>query len=289
MTDHDNASPDNTSAGRVKALMAKKGLAPRERAGKVSTILGISFSAAHRKLNGDSRLSVEDLQKIARHFEIPMSDLVHEDAEAPAGVPAHFLVGGKTLPCTLWLGDALPQTGRMPEFVAIRSNGEWRVVEAPRAQDEKRFAVTRVEMAFEAPPTPTFSIAVVDDDALFCESLAEYFETQDLSATAFSDPEVFIDALQRETFDGFVVDWNLGAYTGQDLMRAIRDSSSQAAPLILLTGMLHDPLQSNEKSSAQVASAINEKQNAIYMGKPVDNELISSTLRNMIKMYLATR
>jgi CheY-like chemotaxis protein len=289
MTDQDNTSPENTSAGRVTALMVKKGIQPRERAGIISDILGVAFSTAHRKLKGENRLSVDELRTIAKHFEVSVSELVSEDAEAPAGDPAQFIVGGKQLPCTLWLGDALPATGRMPELVAIQVNGEWRVVEAARAQSEKRFAVTRVEMAFEAPSTPTFSIAVVDDDSLFCESLAEYFETQDLSATAYSDPEVFIEALQRETFDGFVVDWNLGEYTGQDLMRAIRDSSSQSAPLILLTGMLHDPLQNSEKSSAQVASAINEKQNAIYMGKPVDNELISSTLRNMIKMYLATR
>jgi CheY-like chemotaxis protein len=288
MTDHENAQPGGTSAGRVIDLMVKKGVAPRDRAGTLSSILGISFSAAHRKLNGESRLSVEALKTIARHYDVPVGVLVDEASETPSGVSGSFCMGGKQLPCTVWLGDPLPETGRMPEFVAIRLNGDWRVVESSRSHGEKRFGVTRLEMAFEAPPT--FSVAVVDDDALFCESLAEYFETQDMSATAFSDPELFIAALQRETFDGFIVDWNLGAYTGQDLMRAIRDSSSQSAPLILLTGMLHDPLQNTgDDSSSRVADAINEKQNAIYMGKPVDNSLISSTLRNMIKMHLSAR
>ena len=287
MTDKENQSQNRTtSATRVASLMGSKGVAPRERAGTLSAILGISFSNAHRKLSGDSRLSVEMLQTIARHYDVSVGTLV-EESEAPAGVPSVFSIGGKMLPCTVWLGDPLPETGRVPEFVAIRANSEWRVVEANRAQGEKRYAVTRLEMGFE--PPPTFSIAVVDDDAMFCESLAEYFETQDMSATAFSDPELFMAALERETFDGFIVDWNLGAYTGQDLMRAIRDSSSQSAPLILLTGMLHDPLQANEDSSTRVAEAINEKQNAIYMGKPVDNALIASTLRNMVKMHLATR
>jgi CheY-like chemotaxis protein len=266
--------------------MAKKGVAPRQRAASLSQILGISFSAAHRKLSGESKLDVEALKTIARHYEVPVGTFLDESEETP-GTAAVWAIGGKMLPCTAWLGDPLPETGRGPDFVGVRVNGEWRIVEASRAGGEKRYAVNRMEMSFEAPPT--FSIAIVDDEAAFCESLAEYFETQDMSATAFSDPELFIAALERETFDGFVVDWNLGAYNGQDLMRAIRDSSSQSAPLILLTGMLQDPLQNTDGSASQLAEAINEKQNAIYMGKPVDNNLISSTLRNMIKMHLSAR
>ncbi|MBC8737203.1 response regulator [Paraburkholderia sp. UCT31] len=272
-------------AQRLHALMEEKGIPPRSRASKLTQILGLSPSQSSRKLRGVSPLTVPQLRQVAEHFEVQAERLLQPPTDPDQGsVDATFIVGKQVIPGKLWVGERFPLLGRRPEFVALEKEGRWEVVDFASSAGFQPFIVDRFVMRF--PLGQGDRVAIVDDDASFAEAIAEYLQEQGLDALAYSDVSEFYEELQADgdgpVFDAFIVDWNLGDYTGLEVMRRIQRSSSAAAPLILLTGVLSQGLGDANET---VGQALDEKENAIYMQKPVDNVALGKTLKNMLRTH----
>lgn len=268
------------TAEKLRQMLTDKGIPARSQASELSKILGISFSGASKLLNGTLALSTAQTQTLCDHFDV--ADCVLAEEEAPAGrstgpVDALFVIGDTQLPAKLWLGARIPAKSRPPRCVAIEGDEGWEVVEASAAPNVPQYIVVKLELCFAQSVAPT--VAVVDDDAALAEGVAEYLTLQGLKATAFSDPQAFIDSLARSTWEGIILDWTLGDWTGQEVMEHIGRSSSASAPLILLTGLLTSAASEEGKLAASV---LGERSNAIFMSKPIDNARIAAQLRKMI-------
>ncbi|KWU17907.1 hypothetical protein AS149_14625 [Burkholderia cenocepacia] len=120
---------------------------------------------------------------------------------------------------------------------------------------------------------------MVDDDAALADGVADFLNLQGMAATAFSNPQEFVDSLSRSHWDGVVLDWTLGDWTGQQVMEHISKSASAAAPLILLTGILNTP---GSEEGKVAAGALGGRGHATFMSKPIDNARIVAQLRKMI-------
>jgi CheY-like chemotaxis protein len=221
------------------------------------------------------------VRTLSEHFGASKDTLTSE-ATTDSVVPsepqnATLVLGGRDLPAKLWLGNRIPAKSRRPKCVAIEGDEGWEVVESSEAPNVPQYFVERLELRFAESTPPR--VAVVDDDASLAEGVADYLNMQGMAATAFSNPQEFVNSLERVTWEGVVLDWTLGDWTGQEVMQYISKSSSSAAPLILLTGILNTPSSEEGKVAA---SALGGRLNATFMSKPIDNARIVAQLRKMI-------
>ena len=269
------------TAEKLRDLLTERGIPARSQPSELSKILGVSFSGASKLLNGTVPLTPSQVQTLTEQFHASTTIFASEslaDAVVPdEPQPARLVMGGRDLPAKLWLGNRIPAKSRRPKCVAIEGDEGWEVLEASDAPNVPQYFVERLELRF-AESTPP-KVAVVDDDAALAEGVADFLNMQGMEATAFSNPEEFVRSLEYSTWEGILLDWTLGDWTGHEVMEHISKSSSSAAPLILLTGILNTSASEEGKLAA---GALGERVNAIFMSKPIDNARIVSQLRKMI-------
>lgn len=125
MQSADNMYDSAALADSVRALMERRGIAKRRQCKELTHILQLSFSQAHRKLTGISPWTLDQLRRISDHFNEPLSmlDTVANpgatssargdgDHGGSAGTVLHdalFVVGGRELPCSAWIGAPVSQ------------------------------------------------------------------------------------------------------------------------------------------------------------------------------------
>jgi DNA-binding response OmpR family regulator len=87
------------------------------------------------------------------------------------------------------------------------------------------------------PPIP---VALVDDDALFREVLADDLGDHGFAVRAFADAESCLLAAARGLPASlFLLDWSLSTMSGLELLAGLRASGVQA-PIVFLTGSSAD-------------------------------------------------
>jgi CheY-like chemotaxis protein len=268
----------------VRGLMERRGIARRQQCKELAQILHLSFSQAHRKLNGASPWTLEQLKMLTDHFGEPLGPPEQEQAAASAGLGAGgeihdavFVVGERELACVAWIGAQVGPQYRA-EFVAMQEpEGQWRVVEnTPLLPPHlERRQVDKIEIHVQQPHQHT--IAVLDDDRNSADNLRDYLNEMGFKASAFYSHATLQAAMQEQEFDGFVVDWLLGNSTTEQLIRTIRLSGPVSTPIILLTGQLITG-KANESEVARVIMQFN----VICQEKPTRLAIIAAELSNAL-------
>lgn len=237
---HLTEQPDNSNSivEAVKVLMLRNGVSERQQSRKLAEILNLSYSQAHRKLNGGVDWTISQLRIVAENFGEDLSaiGLGGDDAEDSVAYRATVSLGQERneYPCLVWVGEQLGANAKV-DFVALRDGDVWNVVEAARCPEKGlRFRVNKLELVVKQPAAPT--IAIIDDEQGFADNLCEYLNDSGFQAFAFYNPVSLERAMEDRTFDGYIVDWILGERTAEELIRKIRKSTSQDIPVYLLTG-----------------------------------------------------
>ncbi|MCU6501856.1 response regulator [Rugamonas sp. A1-17] len=237
---HQTEQPDNSNSivEAVKVLMLRNGVSERQQSRKLAEILNLSYSQAHRKLNGGVDWTINQLRIVAENFGEDLSaiGLGGDDAEDSVAYRATVSLGQERTeyPCLVWVGEQLGVNAKV-DFVALRDGDVWNVVEAAHCPEKGlRFRVNKLELVVKQPAAPT--IAIIDDEQGFADNLCEYLNDSGFQAFAFYNPVSLERAMEERTFDGYIVDWILGERTAEELIRKIRKSTSQDIPVYLLTG-----------------------------------------------------
>ncbi|HAT33729.1 MAG TPA: hypothetical protein DCW29_23670 [Janthinobacterium sp.] len=284
----ENLFDSATLAERVRSLMERRGIAKRRQCKELTHILQLSFSQAHRKLNGASPWTLEQLKKLTEHFGEPLG-MLEQEHEVPAGMAdadgrgeihdALFVIGERALPCTAWIGPRVCLQYRA-EFIALHDADGWRVVENGPGLDihAERHQVDKVEIHVQQPPQAT--IAVIDDDRNSADNLRDYLNETGFKASAFYNHATLEAAMQEVEYDGYVVDWLLGSTTTEQLIRSIRLSGQATAPIILLTGQLITG-KANESDVARVIMQFNVN----CQEKPTRLSIIAAELSNALNLH----
>jgi CheY-like chemotaxis protein len=268
----------------VKALMHRNRVSGRQQSKKLSSILGLGYSQAHRKMTGDADWTINQLQIVAEYFgesltSIGLGESRAEDArDYTAGTMQEglFVVGqGQfTFPCMIWIGEPLHTIGKA-EFVALRDNEGWRVVEAHQCpENAAKHRVNKLEILFkQAAPT----VAIVDDEAGFADNLCEHLNDDGFQATAFYSGLSLERELNNRTFDGYIIDWILGDRTAEALIKQIRSSTDPMVPIFLLTGELNTG-RVEESELARVIKQLNVE----WREKPIRLATFSAELQKAL-------
>lgn len=222
----------------VKEMMLRNSVPERQQSKKLADILNLSYSQAHRKLNGGVDWTVSQLQIVADFFgeSLGAIGLGAGDIAHNAPLRAHLSLSAESTryACLVWVGEQLSPSAKV-DFVALRDGEEWHVVDPSRCPEKAlRFRVNKLELVVKVPPVPL--VAVIDDDRDFTDNMCEFLNESGFQAQAFYNAPALERAMEDRSYDGYVIDWILGDKTAESLIRKIRLAATQDVPIYLLTG-----------------------------------------------------
>lgn len=83
-------------------------------------------------------------------------------------------------------------------------------------------------------------IAVLDDDPVQLETIANVAQAAGYRATLFSRAQTLISALRKDTYDLLIVDWNLPDRSGIEVISWVRAIVKPPPPMLLVTSRAED-------------------------------------------------
>lgn len=227
----------------VRKLLESSGIEKTSHAKELAAIVGVSRPQAYKLLNGTSRWDREKIGRIAVHFKVSTTQIDQPPStghKVTVSLRGELSIAGRNFPCNFGRAEKVT-SGLTLEWVCYEQDNKWFVVEGTIAPSHTNlYRVNRLEIIVARTPT----VAVLDDDPNAADQVAAGLNEFGFQATSFYAVPTFIEALDAFAFDCFVLDWEVGARTSEDAMRAIR-AKSPRAPILLLTGRLTGELAEN--------------------------------------------
>ena len=220
----------------IQALLDRHGVPERRRNTTLEAAAGMKYQQVRRRMTGETSWNVDEIKRLASHFGEPVFKLLGALVD-DAGQPAVLKVAGLQLACSVWPGEAIAVDKAVGALVAAQDDesGEWQVLPPADAAGRAVHEVRRVIFEAEEPRR----VAVIDDDEAMAEAIVQVLRQKGLEAISYSNAEHIRSALETTTFDGYIVDWQLGDKDARDVLQLIR-SRTAAASLIVLADTLTD-------------------------------------------------
>lgn len=116
-------------------------------------------------------------------------------------------------------------------------------------------------------------IAVLDDDQVQLQAIAEIVEKAGFRPTTFTRGQALISALRRDTFDLLVVDWNLPDKSGLEILSWARNNLSPPPPMLLVTSRADDE---------DIVAGLNAGADD-YLSKPLSPTVLEARIRALLR------
>lgn len=120
-------------------------------------------------------------------------------------------------------------------------------------------------------------IAIADDEADVIAFMKAIVEELGHLAVTFSDGNALSQALNRDTFDLVILDWNMPGKDGIEMLRWMESALDEKPPVIMMT---------NRTAKTDIAEALNAGA-ADYITKPEDRGVISARINAMLRRNAA--
>jgi ActR/RegA family two-component response regulator len=261
-------APASLAVSCVRALMERHGLPKYRQSAWLAEAIGLSYAQAHRRMNGTSPWSLEDLAQVAGLFGESLVDLVALGLPQ-SSVPAVMNLGGARVACQLWLGETLdkPAPGSV---VAVRTSDGWAAVPATEATDGVVYKIERIE----ARPTAVARkvIAVLDDDQDLTNSICAHFQASGYDARPFYRTADLLSAVGTQRHDAYIIDWIVGEKSTLKLIGSLR-AQDATCPIVVLTAQV----LSGVVDEADIADAV-KRYGLVFSEKPVRTSILAATL-----------
>lgn len=215
----------NKNLKKVLEIFEKKGIEKRKQASTMADILGIKYQSAKQKLDGKRGVFYNELKSVYNYF--------HESLEEEKPYNGIFIVNDMHVRCNIVVSE---------ESVDIKEPGinyaylhkNYYVVNPTGIKfnkDMKR--VIRMDFL----PAP--KLAILDNDKELLELLKSVSNRYGIDASVYETAQEMMQAVDREDYDGYVIDWLLDySETSEAVIKKIR-SKNETMPIILLTGQLN--------------------------------------------------
>jgi len=247
--DHDLAgsSPDATSFDdgpypALKTFLLSRGVPRHKQTAEVAGLLGLAKTSVFRKFKGESSFSLPELKVIADHFATDVDTLRglapgHAD-RGPGGASteaARLHLPGLPPQGQLQPGPALADDD-VCDLVAVRIGEQWHVHagSSPEVRGQVRHSIVSLRLA--SAPRPRVALLEDDDNAAAVVAMA--LEGEGMVVQTHKTSADLSASLARRPFQGYVIDWLLGAGTAEAAIRQIR-AGQPSAPIAITTGALH--------------------------------------------------
>ena len=218
----------------IEDVLDRHGIPERQRLSTLEAASGMSYAQVRRRMTGETPWNVNEIKRLATHFGEPLFKLLGTLVD-DVGQPANLLLGGISLPCSIWTGALASANACIGPLVAIPSDscGHWTVVPIAEAGERKAYQIKR--LLFEA--APARRVAVVDDDDNLAASICQFLREKGLEAISYRTGDHLRAALESARFDGFILDWMLGEGSIRELLAEVR-ARNPSGPIVILTSQI---------------------------------------------------
>lgn len=253
------------------SLLRRHGIASHKHSTTIRDVLGLSYSQAHRKINGDSPWTPEELEMLARHFGDTFASMVLSALESEKRVTAQLVMGKTSAEAYLWPGERISNA---PEgaLVAVPVNSEWLICPVNNAVRDNCYAIKRI--LIEPPPERLMRVAVLDDVEELATTLAASFTEAGLESDAFFTVTDLRGKIAD--YDAFVLDWLVSGETAKTLIEDIRKLKPDA-PVAVLTGQIGAGLASEAEVAALMAV-----HKILFFEKPVRFSILNAAISQAV-------
>jgi len=248
--------------------MERHGLPKYRQSAWLADAIGLSYAQAHRRMNGTSPWSLEDLAQVAGLFGESLVDLVSLGLPQ-SSVPAVINVGSARVACQLWLGQVVdaPAPGSV---VAVRTSEGWAAVPASEATEGVAYRIERMEARPVALARKI--IAVLDDDQDLTNSICAHFQASGYDARPFYKTADLLSTIAAQQYDAYVIDWIVGEKSTIKLIASLR-AQDATCPIVVLTAQV----LSGVVDEADIADAV-KRYGLVFSEKPVRTSILAATL-----------
>lgn len=234
----------------------------------IGDVLGVSYTAAYRRLNGTVEWELGEVEKIAAHFGETLTSVFASD-NASDFVAAMLVAGPVRVPCQLIPGRAVREPARN-SIVALKVGEQWMVMPATEAGLSPCFEVKQMRVSGDS--DRRWRVAVLDDDPTETASLKQHFTDRGCEVQAFTSMADLVPQMKLRPFDAYVVDWILPEGSAAELVGMIR-ADDPGCPIAVLTGKM----RSDVMIEPAVAEVISTYQ-VLFFEKPTRLPIISAQL-----------
>jgi ActR/RegA family two-component response regulator len=256
----------------ARALLDRHGIPRYRQSPWLADAFGLSYSQAHRRMNGASPWSLDDLERLGALLGETLAEVVtlREGASDGGMVKGLLRIGAATsIDCRLWLGDAI-QDPRPDSLVACRAGGCWVAQLAGQCAGEVAYRIERLEA--EPGDGPRKVIAVLDDDRDLTDSVCAHLQASGFEARPFYRTDDLATAARSQNHDGFVIDWIVGDASTHDLIATLR-SKDGSCPIFVLSAQV----SAGRVEEAAIAEAV-QRLDITFSEKPIRMSILSATL-----------
>jgi len=266
-TEAAEAAP-SLAVASIRALMERHGLPKYRQSAWLADAMGLSYSQAHRRMNGASPWTLEELAKVAALFGETLADVVGAGQRGDS-VAGTLSIGSAQMPCRMWLGDAVDRHAG-GAVVAVRTSSGWSAVAASETTEELVYKIEKLE----ARPTAATRkvIAVLDDDQDLTISICSHFEASCYDARPFYKIAELLASAAAQKYDGYIIDWIVGETSVSKLIGALREKDPRS-PIVVLTAQV----MAGVVEEADIAEAV-KRYDLTFSEKPVRTSILEATL-----------
>jgi CheY-like chemotaxis protein len=234
----------------IEAVLDRHGVPERQRLTTLEAAAEMSYQQVRRRMTGETPWNVDEIKRLASHFGEPLFQLLGTLVD-DVGQQATLLLGGISLPCSIWTGPLAPPKARIGPLVAIAgdSGDHWTVVPLLDAGTREAYEVKR--LIFES--APARRVAIVDDDDDLAASILQFLREKGLDAISYRTGEHLRAAMETSRFDGFILDWMLGDANIRELLAQVR-ARHPNAPVVVLTGEVEAGSAQEDELAATISA-----------------------------------
>jgi CheY-like chemotaxis protein len=252
----------------VRALLNRHHVPSFRHVATIAQILGLSYTAVHRRMSGAVQWEVDTVAAVAAHYRESLADFF-DGEKASDEVAGVLLVEGLRVGCKLTVGRGV----RDPEpnsLVASKMGEQWVVMLAREVGVGPCFEVER--MVVTGKSAHRLRVAILDDNPDETASLHAHFSDLGFDVETFTSVSNLVRHLKVQPFDGYVLDWVLDEGNPAELIGMIR-ADDPACPIAILTGRIRDNLM----IEPAVAGAISAYK-LLFFEKPTRLPIISAQM-----------
>ena len=116
-------------------------------------------------------------------------------------------------------------------------------------------------------------VVIADDEPEVLQHLQSIVEELGHAAVGFSDSNVLMQNLVRDTFDVLMLDWNMPGKDGLEILKWMHETLPERPPVIMIT---------NRSAKKDITDALNAGA-ADYITKPEDRAVIAARITAMLR------
>lgn len=236
--------------------MLRKGIGLRQHSNTLARILNLSYSQAHRKLQGGVDWTLKQLNVVARYFDEPIESLgisvvcgqSRETGFKGVEATLHLIGLSRSFRCRASVGEEIRSTGAT-EFAAIKCSDAWQIVEIGESVPEiPSYRVIRIELLLKQRPRVKIGLQV--NNRVLRHSLCEGLALEGLEPYVIERNELMPTI---GLLDAYILEWPIDTGPqGHSIVR-LRQVMGTRAPLYVISNPIR-PASVDELSLIQLVA-----------------------------------